>query len=166
MEKEFEKIIEANFGITLDELEEKYNDIVNTLEEKWKTGCVNDYRYLLTGGFHVKVETGRILKSVGWERMNSNEYYPGYSYISILDNNYKYETTSESDLFIGCEKDDPEYIHYLETGEVSDFMLDCMLSEYPVYFKEFDDVVTEIVEIVGNNNYNSEGNGIAASVLI
>lgn len=153
MKKEIEKIIEMNCGIMLDELEEMYNDIVTTLEEKWKTGCVSDYKYILTGGFDVNVETGHISKSVGWERLNKNEYYPSYSYISIIDNEYKYETTYESDVFEGCEKDDPEYLHYLETGEISDFMLECMVFEYPIYVKDFNDVIIEILEIVENCNH-------------
>jgi hypothetical protein len=151
-EKQIEKIMEEVFRITVKELEEKYNYIVEKLKEEWKTGCIDDYKRILTGGFDVNTEAGNIVISVGWEQPNNNEYYPGYEHISILDNDYNYETTSESDVFIGCEQDDPDYLYYLETGKISDIMYECAVLECPIRCKDFDDVVTEIVGILKDDD--------------
>lgn len=135
----------------MDELEEKYNDIVAELKTDWKSGCIDDYKHILVGGWYVSTSKGDIFKSCGWEQPGSNEYYPEYDYISILDDNHNYETVSEIDVFEGCDTSDTDYIHYQETGEVNDSVYDYFSNEYPVYCKEFDDVVAELLEMIDSD---------------
>lgn len=53
--------MEERFGITVKELEEKYNYIVEKLKKEWKTGCIDDYKRILTGGFDVNTDVGNIV---------------------------------------------------------------------------------------------------------
>lgn len=60
---------------------------------------------------------------------------------------YSYTTISEAEVFANSSENDPNYIHYQETGKINDIMIACAIEDNPLEFKDFNDVISEILDL-------------------
>lgn len=148
--------MEEKFGVTIDALRKKYDEMTSLAEEKWYNEAVGgDCQFALKCGFDVSIEMKTIGSQTYWESsMERSLRYPGWTFVSVLDGTYW--TVNECDLFWASDQDDPDYIRYEETGEISQDYIDAELREnHRIYFRDFDDIVEEIIDLIKENETNN-----------